>query len=180
MTGPTIPYDYPGTVPTAEVVAKYEHLAPGEESGDVVRVAGRIMLLRVQGKLVFATLRDWSGAVQLFCLEASTEGFEELKRTNLGDWIGAEGAPVRTRRGELSVKVTAWALLARALHGFGDKWRGVSDPDVRFRQREVDMWANEGVRDRFLLRSRVIASLRHLLAERGFVEVETPVFQPIP
>ncbi|MHB1987363.1 MAG: lysine--tRNA ligase [Acidimicrobiales bacterium] len=175
-----IPFSYEGTVPVSEVVTTYAHLAAGEESGQTVRVAGRIMLLRTQGKLAFATLRDWTGSVQLFCLEAATQSFEELKKSNLGDWIGAEGEVVRTKRGELSVKVDSWALLARALHGFGDKWRGVSDPDVRFRQREVDMWANEGVRERFVLRSRVVSALRLLLAERGFIEVETPVLQPIP
>ncbi|MGO9558838.1 MAG: lysine--tRNA ligase [Acidimicrobiales bacterium] len=175
-----IPYRFEGSVPVGNVVATYGHLGTGEESGDSVRVAGRVMLLRTQGKLAFATLRDWTGEVQLFCLAAVTDRFDELKRLNLGDWIGAEGEVVRTKRGELSVKVTSWSLLAPALHGFGDKWRGVNDPEVRFRQREVDMWANEGVRDRFLLRSRVVAAIRRLLAARGYVEVETPVLHPIP
>ena len=176
----TVPYRFEGTVAVARVVSTYGHLETGEESGDTVRVAGRVMLLRVQGKLAFATLRDWTGEVQLFCLQAVTDRFDELKRLNLGDWIGADGEVVRTKRGELSVKVTSWSLLARALHGFGDKWRGVNDPEVRYRQREVDLWANEGVRDRFLLRSRVVTAIRSLLAERGYVEVETPVLHPIP
>lgn len=175
-----IPYRFEEATPTAEVVAEFSGLSPGEESGQTRRVAGRIMLLRVQGKLAFATLRDWTGSLQLFCLAAVTEEFEELKRANLGDWIGAEGEVVRTKRGELSLKVTRWSYLARAQHGFGDKWRGVNDPEVRFRQREVDLWANEGVRERFLLRSQVVATLRRLLSERGFVEVETPVLQLIP
>ena len=175
-----IPYDYHGTRPAAEVAAAHESLGTGEESGEVVRVAGRLMLLRPQGRLAFATLRDWSGSIQLFCLEAVTERFEELTRLNLGDWVGAEGEVVRTRRGELSVKVSSWRLLARAQHGFGDKWRGVHDPELRYRQREVDMWANEGVRDRFLLRSKVVAALRSLLQARGFVEVETPMLHAVP
>jgi len=74
--------------------------------------------------------------------------------------------------------VASWVMLAHARHGFGDKWRGVNDPDVRFRQREVDMWANEGVRDRFLVRSRIVVAIRQLLAARGYVEVETPVLLP--
>jgi lysyl-tRNA synthetase class 2 len=175
-----IPYRYKGSVPVGQVVGSYGHLESGEESGDTVRVAGRVMLLRTQGKLAFATLRDWTGEVQLFCLQAVTDRFDELKHLNLGDWIGADGEVVRTKRGELSVKVASWSLLAEALHGFGDKWRGVNDPEVRFRQREVDLWANEGVRDRFLLRSRVVAAIRRLLADRDFVEVETPVLHPIP
>jgi len=161
------------------VVSDYAaRLADGEESADVVTVAGRVMLLRNQGKLAFATLRDWTGSVQLFALEALTPNFADFRRLSLGDWIGATGEIVKTRRGELSVKVSSWVMLAHARHGFGDKWRGVSDPDVRFRQREVDMWANEGVRDRFLVRSRIVAAVRELLTARGYVEVETPVLLP--
>jgi lysyl-tRNA synthetase class 2 len=179
VTGTEVPYRFAGTTPVGDVVAGYgDRLAGGEESGDVVIVAGRVMLLRVQGKLAFATLRDWTGELQLFALESLTENFGEFKRLSLGDWIGATGEVVKTRRGELSVKVTSFVLLGHARHGFGDKWRGVSDPDVRFRQREVDMWANEGVRDRFLLRSRIVAAVRELMTARGFVEVETPVLLP--
>jgi lysyl-tRNA synthetase class 2 len=174
-----IPYTFHGAVPVREVVEQFGHLGTSEESGQSVRVAGRLMLIRLQGKVAFATLREWSGAIQLFCLDGVTENLEELKRLNLGDWIGVDGEVVRTRRGELSVKVSSWTLLARARHGFGDKWRGVHDPEVRLRQREVDLWANEGVRDRFLLRSRAVAALRALLGERGYVEVETPVLQPV-
>jgi len=176
---PDAPYRFSGTTPAGELSNAYgDRLADGDESGDVVTVAGRLMLVRVQGKLAFATLRDWTGSVQLFALEVLTENFAGFKRLSLGDWVGATGEVVRTRRGELSVKVRDWVLLAHARHGFGDKWRGVSDPDVRFRQREVDLWANEGVRDRFLMRSRVVAEIRRLLGARGYVEVETPVLLP--
>jgi lysyl-tRNA synthetase class 2 len=175
----SIPYTYPGTTPVGDLVSKYAgELEPGAESGEKVVVAGRLMLLRVQGKLAFGSLRDWTGSIQLFALEAVTGEFEAFRRLNLGDWIGAKGEVVRTKRGELSVKVAEWDVLARAQHGFGDKWRGVNDPDLRFRQREVDLWANEGVRERFMMRSRVVAALRDLLAARGFVEVETPVLLP--
>jgi lysyl-tRNA synthetase, class II len=174
-----VPYRFDGHTPVGEVVASHgSRLDAGEESGEVVTVAGRVMLMRVQGKLAFATLREWTGSIQLFALESLTEGFGDFTHVNLGDWIGATGEVVKTRRGELSVKVSTWVVLARARHGFGDKWRGVSDPDVRFRQREVDMWANEGVRDRFLMRSAVVAAVRDLMAARGFVEVETPVLLP--
>ena len=176
---PEVPYRFDGHTPVGDVVAAYaERLGEGEESGESVTVAGRVMLVRVQGKLAFATLREWTGSIQLFALESLTEGFDAFKRLSLGDWIGATGEVVKTRRGELSVKVRSWVALAQARSGFGDKWRGVNDPDVRFRQREVDMWANEGVRDRFLMRSKVVAAVRELLAARGFVEVETPVLLP--
>jgi lysyl-tRNA synthetase, class II len=175
-----IPYRFERTHSCAEVAASHADLAPGEESGETVSVAGRLMLLRVQGRVAFAECRDWTGSVQLFALEAVTADFEGFCKRNLGDWVGATGEVVRTRRGELSVKVASWTLLAEARRSFGDKWRGIADPDLRYRQREVDLWANEGVREVFLMRSRAIASIRRRLDALGFVEVETPILLPIP
>ena len=177
------PYSFDRTHSVADVVALAAArggIEPGEGTGETVSVAGRVMLSRPQGKLAFAELRDWTGAIQLFSGESWTEGFHELTALSLGDWIGATGEVVRTKRGELSVKVASWTLLARALRSFGEKWRGITDPDLRYRQREVDLWANEGVRDTFLLRSRLISYLRRELDARGFVEVETPILHPIP
>jgi lysyl-tRNA synthetase class 2 len=176
---PSVPYRFPGTSPIASVTAGRDDLQAGESSGDVVTVAGRIMLSRPQGRLAFAELRDWTGSVQLFAVAASSERFDELVKLNLGDWIGVTGEVVRTKRGEVSVQVANWTLLAEARVGFGDKWRGVHDVEVRYRQREVDLWANEGVRDTFLLRSRVVSTIRRRLDARGYVEVETPVLQPL-
>jgi lysyl-tRNA synthetase class 2 len=175
-----IGYRFETTSGAGDVARSFARLEPGEESGVNVVTAGRLMRSRPQGGVAFAELRDWTGAVQLFALAALTPSFEEFCRLSLGDWIGVAGEVVRTRRGELSVKVTSWELLARARRGFGDKWHGVSDPDIRYRQRELDLWANEGVRDIFLLRSKVIASIRRRLGAAGFVEVETPVLHPIP
>ncbi len=174
-----IGYRFETTSGAGDVGRSYAHLEPGEETGVTVAVAGRVMRSRPQGKLAFAELRDWTGSVQLFALSALTPDFEEFRRLSLGDWIGVSGEVVRTIRGEISVKVASWELLAQARRGFGDKWRGVSDPDIRYRQREVDLWANEGVRDIFLMRSRVVASIRRRLAAAGFVEVETPILHPI-
>ncbi len=174
-----IPYVFPDSVPAGGVAEGYAHLAPGEGSGVTVRVAGRIMRSRPQGRVAFAELRDWTGGVQLFAMSTITEDFAELTKLSLGDWVGVTGEIVRTKRGELSIQVANWCMLARAHRGFGDKWRGVNDVELRFRQREVDLWANEGVRENFLLRSRIVASLRRTLDERGFVEVETPVLQPL-
>ncbi len=176
---PEIPYRFERSHDAAEVVERWSALAPGEESGATVGVAGRIMLSRPQGKLAFAELRDASGSVQLFALAAVTERFDEFVKLNLGDWIGARGEVVRTKRGELSVKVTDWELLAEARRNFGDKWRGVSDVETRYRQREVDLWANERTRQLLRLRSDVIHRMRDRLWAQGFVEVETPLLQPI-
>ena len=174
------PHRFDKTCDAGDVERAHGALAPGGESGVTVAVAGRLMRSRPQGKLFFGELRDWTGSVQLFGLEATTPDFDELCRCSLGDWLGATGEVVRTKRGELSVKVASWELLAEARRGFGDKWRGLRDPDIRYRQREVDLWANDGVRETFLLRSKVVASLRSRLGERGFVEVETPVLHPVP
>ncbi len=174
-----IPYRFEVSASANEVHRRHRGLADGEESGQGVTVAGRLMLRREQGKLAFGTLRDWTGEVQLFAGASWTGDFAGFTGLPLGTWVGAEGEVVRTRRGELSVKVARWQVLAEARRGFGDKWRGVSDPEVRLRQREVDLWANEGVRGRMLLRSRAISLTRRWLEDQGFVEVETPVFHPV-
>ena len=174
-----IPYRYERTHEAAQVIARWSDLGPGEESGETVAVAGRLMLSRPQGKLAFAELRDASGSVQLFALAALTARFDEFIRLNLGDWIGARGEVVRTRRGELSVKVADWELLAQARRSFGDKWHGVSDVETRYRQREVDLWANERTRPLLELRSNVVRAMRQRLWGQGFVEVETPILHPI-
>jgi len=177
--GDDIPYRFARTHDAVQVIESWSHLVPGEESGETVAVAGRLMLSRPQGKLAFAQLRDASGSVQLFALAAVTARFDEFIRLNLGDWIGARGEVVRTRRGELSVKVADWELLAQARRNFGDKWHGVSDVETRYRQREVDLWANERSRQLLTLRSNVVQALRTRLWAQGFVEVETPILHPI-
>jgi lysyl-tRNA synthetase, class II len=174
-----IPYRFERTHYAADVVEQWSTLAPGEESGATVGVAGRIMLSRPQGKLAFAELRDASGSVQLFALAAVTAEFDDFAKLNLGDWVGARGEVVRTKRGELSVKVAEWELLAEARRNFGDKWRGVADVETRYRQREVDLWANERSRQLMTLRSDVVRRMRQRLWDQGFVEVETPILHPI-
>ncbi|HUO47377.1 MAG TPA: lysine--tRNA ligase [Acidimicrobiales bacterium] len=175
-----VPYRFDRTDTAAELQARHAGLGAGEETDDVVSVAGRVMLVRPQGRLAFATLRDASGQIQLFALEKSTAGFDGFSKLSLGDWVGASGPVVRTRKGELSVQVRDWVLLAEARRSFGDKWKGVTDVETRFRQREVDLWANEQTRDVLVMRSRMISLLRHGLEARGFVEVETPVLHAIP
>ncbi len=174
-----VPYRYERTHDAAAVVDAWSSLAPGEESGVTVGVAGRVMLLRKQGKAAFGELRDNSGSVQLFARADETERFDEFVKLNLGDWVGVTGEVLRTRRGELSVKVREWQRLAEARRNFGDKWRGVSDIETRYRQREVDLWANERSRQLLQLRSDVVRHMRQRLWDQGFVEVETPLLHPI-
>ena len=175
-----VPYRFERSHEAAEIHQLYGSLAAGEETDDVVSVAGRVMLVRPQGRLAFATLRDSSGQIQLFALESATDDFENFSKLSLGDWVGAKGRVVTTRKGELSVKVEQWVLLAEARRAFGDKWKGVTDTETRFRQREVDLWANERARQVLLLRSQVVSWLRRSLEARGFVEVETPMLHVLP
>ena len=134
------------------------------------------MLLRRQGKLTFATLRDRDGEVQLFVSRSVLgDAHDQFDDLDLGDWVGVEGTVMTTRKGELSVKVETFELLAKALRPLPDKWKGLSDVDTRYRQRYVDLIVNEEARRGFAVRHAVVASLRRSLDARGYVEVETPV-----
>lgn len=180
MNDGTRPYRVEVTDRARQLQAEYQGSAAGEGTGRVASVAGRAMLLRAMGHMTFATLRDSGGSIQLWALDGETDDYPAFRDLNLGDWVSATGEVVRTKRGELSVRVKSWQVLAEARRGFGDKWKGVVDTDLRYRQRYVDLWANEASRDVFLVRSRVLSLTRRFLEDRGFVEVETPMFHPIP
>jgi len=173
------PYSFGHTAFAADVLARFGALESGESSGDVVAVAGRVMLVRPQGKLAFATLRDSTGEVQLFASQADTADFERFGKLRIGDWVGATGEAMRTRRGELSVKVADWVLLAETRHGFGDKWVGITDPDLRYRRREADLWANPDARTALSKRFALTRAFRERLWAQGFVEVETPILNAV-
>jgi lysyl-tRNA synthetase class 2 len=171
------PVRYDRTHTAAELHEGWGGLEAGDETDDVVRVAGRLLLIRRQGRLTFATLRDGSGTVQLFVSDAEIgpDAHAAFDALDLGDFVGAAGTVLRTKRGELSVKVSTFELLAKALRPLPEKWHGLSDVDTRFRMRYVDLIANDDARRVFAIRFAVIATLREQLVERGFVEVETPV-----
>ncbi len=171
------PVRFDRTHTAAEVHEHWDHLEAGAETDDEVRVAGRILLLRRQGKLTFATLRDGTGAVQLFVSrsELGDDAHTEFDDLDLGDWIGVTGTVMKTRKGELSVKVRTFELLAKALRPLPEKWHGLADVDTRFRQRYVDLIANDDARRVFEIRFAVLAALRSIMTDHGFVEVETPV-----
>ena len=174
------PYTHQVDATAAGLAERHAGLEPGTETGRTVAVAGRLMLRRVQGKLAFGTLADSTGRIQLFAPSASTPDFERFCELNLGDWIGVAGEVMTTRRGELSVRVDDWTLLAPTRRSFPDKWHGISDPDTRYRQRYVDLWVTEEARNTFVLRSRLVSLTRRFMEDRGYLEVETPVFHPIP
>ena len=175
-----IPYRFDPDTRVEKLIADYADLDPATETDDVVTIAGRLMLRRVQGKLAFGTLDDGSGRIQLFAPSKTTAEFDQFCDLNLGDWIGVTGIVMTTRRGELSVRVDSWTHLAEARRPFPDKWHGISDTDTRYRQRYVDLWVSPEARNVFKIRSKMMSLTRSFLETRGAIEVETPMFHPIP
>jgi lysyl-tRNA synthetase, class II len=175
------PHAYPDVTPIAEVKAPFEGLEPGADTDERRRVAGRLAARREQGKAAFLDLVDRSGRIQLMARvnELGEEKFERLLGLDLGDLIGADGTVLRTRRGELSLRVRDFEVLAKSLRPPPEKHHGLTDVEQRYRHRELDLIANEEIRELFITRAKVITAMRRWLDERGFIEVETPVLQPI-
>jgi lysyl-tRNA synthetase, class II len=171
------PYRFDRSHTLGEIRTAHGTIQPGTETEVTVDVAGRIMLKRDQGKLIFATLQDRSDNIQLFVSKAvvGDEAFDAINDLDLGDWVGASGTVMATRKGELSIKVSSLQLLSKAVRPLPDKWHGLTDTDTRYRQRYADLIGNEESRRMFGIRHAVIASFRRTLHERGFIEVETPV-----
>lgn len=170
------------TTTAAALAQSYSSLEPGAETDDVVSLAGRVIAKRDQGKVLFLVIRDASGEIQLFCRPnvLGDEPFANAGDLDLGDWIGATGTIIRTRRGELSISPTDVVLLSKSLRPLPEKYHGLSDTETRYRQRYVDLIANPEVRTVFETRFAVISAIRRFMEGRGFVEVETPMLQPIP
>src|SRR3954447_3808298 len=175
------PHTFEGRTEIAEVRAAHEGLAAGAETDDRRRVAGRIAARRGHGKAAFIDLVDRSGRIQLHAREdlLGAESFERLVGLDLGDIIGAEGAVFATKRGELSLRLDSWTLLAKSLRPPPDKYHGLEDVELRYRHRELDLIANAETRALFENRAAVVRAVRGWLDEQGFLEVETPVLQPL-
>jgi lysyl-tRNA synthetase, class II len=182
--GPAFPNNFRRRHLARELHEKYDRLANEElETKSLqVAVAGRMMLKRVMGKVSFATLQDMSGRIQLYVSHdyAGEAPHQAFKGYDLGDILGAEGTLFKTKTGELSVRVTELKLLTKALRPLPEKFHGLTDHEAKYRQRYVDLIINEDTRKLFLTRSRVIQALREFLVEAGYLEVETPMMQPIP
>jgi lysyl-tRNA synthetase class 2 len=176
------PLGFPRTTTIAELRAEHPDLEPDTATGRRVGIVGRVLLSRVGGKLCFATLRDGSGELQVM-LSLDRLGEESLgfwkADVDLGDHVGVEGEVVSSRRGELSVMVDRWALTAKSLRPLPDKHKGLADPEARVRQRYVDLIVNPDARRLVEARATVLRSLRAGLDAAGFLEVETPILQPL-
>jgi lysyl-tRNA synthetase, class II len=175
------PYSFPDAEPIATILTAYEHLTAGEETEDKHRVAGRIAARRGSGKAAFLDLVDRTGKVQLHARidVLGEDSFARLSTLDFGDLIGVDGAPLRSRRGELSLRVDRFQILAKALRPPPDKHHGLSDVETRYRRRELDLIASVEARKTFIDRAKIISAIRSYLDGEGFVEVETPVLQPL-
>jgi lysyl-tRNA synthetase, class II len=175
------PHEFRDRVEIGRVRAAHQGLDPGSETEERYRVAGRIAARRGHGRAAFIDLVDRSGRVQLHAREdlLGAESFERLVGLDLGDIIGADGTAFVTKRGELSLRIDAWELLAKSLRPPPDKFHGLEDTEVRYRHRELDLIANPEARELFRVRAGIVSGIRGWLDERGFLEVETPVLQPL-
>jgi lysyl-tRNA synthetase class 2 len=175
------PHEFAGVEPIAAVRAAHEGLTDGEETAEPHRVAGRLVGRRGQGKMAFLDLEDRSGRIQLQARAdvLGSEAMERLVSLDLGDLIGIDGTAFRSRRGELTLRVNGFTLLAKSLRPPADKHHGLTDVETRFRHRELDLISSPDVRALFMTRARVITTIRRFLDDEGFIEVETPVLQPL-
>ena len=165
----------------ADIEAKYAELADGEDTEDVVKIAGRVVAKRGQGKIMFIVARDATAEIQLFCRinDMDEAAWNTLKALDLGDILGVTGVVVRTQRGQLSVAPKSATLLSKAVRPLPEKFHGLSDKETRYRQRYVDLIANDDVRETFRKRSQILSTFRRFMESDGYMEVETPILQTI-
>ena len=165
----------------ADIETKYAELADGEDTEDVVKIAGRVVAKRGQGKIMFIVVRDATAEIQLFCRinDLDEAAWNTLKALDLGDILGVTGVVVRTQRGQLSVAPKSATLLSKAVRPLPEKFHGLSDKETRYRQRYVDLIANDDVRETFRKRSQILSTFRRFMESDGYMEVETPILQTI-
>ena len=175
------PHEFDGVTPIERVRTAHDDLESGEETDAAYRIAGRLSARRGHGGAAFLDLVDRSGKLQVHAQRdlLGERSFDTLTSLDLGDLIGVDGTAFKSRRGELSLRATGWTLLAKSLRPPPEKFHGLEDVETRYRHRELDLIANEEARELFALRSKVVRAVRRRLDERGFLEVETPILQPL-
>jgi lysyl-tRNA synthetase class 2 len=182
--GVAFPNDFKPSDRAAALHAAHGEKAPEQllAEGTVARVAGRMMLKRVMGKASFATLQDQSSRIQIYVTrdDIGEETYAAFKHWDLGDIVGAEGKVFKTKTGELSLHASSIRLLTKSLRPMPDKFHGVADQEVKYRQRYVDLMTDEAARQRFMARSKAVSGIREFMVQHGFLEVETPMLHPIP
>lgn len=173
------PYKFERTHMSSEIQEKFSKLKKEEHTKDKARIAGRIMILRRMGKVTFASVHDGFGQIQLYLQKDSTNNYELLKKFDNGDFIGAEGQIFKTKTGEVTIDVKDFEMLAKAIRPMPEKYHGLQDTELKYRKRYLDLITNEKSRQKFVIRSRIISSMRAFLDSKGFLEVETPTLQPV-
>lgn len=166
-----------------DIITKYSDISIGEEQQEIITTKGRIILRREMGKSIFCTIQDFSGKIQIY-LKKDVLGDEKFKffieLVDIGDLIGVTGNVFKTKTGELTINVKEYILLCKSLRPLPEKWHGLKDQETRYRQRYLDLITNHEVKEIFLKRSKIINTIRETLNKKGFIEVETPIIQPLP
>ncbi len=175
-------YSFNRTYKIKDLIEKNKDLQIGECGQEKVSIAGRLMALRAHGKAIFANIEDVSGRIQIYIKSNKVGGdaFKLFSKIGVGDILGVSGLIFRTRTGEITVFVEEFTLLCKSVRSLPEKWHGLKDVEVRYRKRYLDLIANPSVREIFIKRSKVVQSIRNFLDNRGFLEVQTPIMQPIP
>ena len=175
-------YSFNRTYKIKDLIEKNKDLQIGECGQEKVSIAGRLMALRAHGKAIFANIEDVSGRIQIYIKSNKVGGdaFKLFSKIGVGDILGASGLVFKTRTGEITVFVEEFTLLCKSVRSLPEKWHGLKDVEVRYRKRYLDLIANPSVREIFIKRSKVVQSIRNFLDNRSFLEVQTPIMQPIP
>jgi len=173
------PYKFNQTHHSKELHEKYQHLKAEEHTEDNVAIAGRIVALRRLGKATFAQIIDNDGKIQVLLNENDTKDYDQLKLLDMGDYVGVEGIIFKTKTGELTVKCLKYTLLSKSLRPLPEKFHGIQDVEIKYRQRYLDLIMDENSKKVFVLRSQIIKAVREFLDSKGFMEVETPVLETI-
>ncbi|MBU0672986.1 MAG: lysine--tRNA ligase, partial [Candidatus Margulisbacteria bacterium] len=171
------PYRYEKTHTAAEILKQYEKLGEGEESKETVSLAGRIMTKRGHGRASFATLQDETGRIQIYSKQdvIGQDKYDVYRRLDIGDIIGVKGHIFKTKTKEITIRVADFEILCKSLHPLPEKWHGLQDKELRYRERYVDLMVNPGVKEVFVKRSKIISLIRKYLEAKGFLEVDTPI-----
>jgi len=173
------PYNYEQKDLAIDIKAKYVGLAPETHTEDFVQAAGRLTALRRMGKATFAVIDDFSGTIQIYLRDGVSSDYDLFKLFDIGDWIGVYGKIFATKTGELTIQTEKFTMLAKSLRPLPEKWHGLQDIEERYRKRHIDLIVNKTSRETFIKRSQIIESIRQTMLKKKFLEIETPIMQPI-
>jgi lysyl-tRNA synthetase class 2 len=173
------PYKFDQTHHSKGLQDKYAHLNAEEHTTDIVNIAGRIVALRKLGRLAFVQIKDNDGKIQVLFNEQDTKDYDQLKLLDVGDYIGVNGIIFKTKTGELTVKCSTYHVLSKSLRPLPEKFHGIQDIEIKYRQRYLDLIMDEKSKNVFMLRTKIIKALREFLDNKEFMEVDTPILQPI-